>query len=130
MSTAFPWSSDLDRFLAMAFASYLANPGELQSWRQQFNSRRSTPACADENDLAAFCDYLIEQGQLTQWQCKMLLLGKYRGFFVEHFKLLEPIDETGSWKVFSAEDRHTKRLVRLRIKPLGGGNVECEIDES
>jgi hypothetical protein len=130
MSTAFPWSSDLDRFLAMALASNLANVGDLESWRQRFNAERSAAARTDVDELTAFCDFLIEQGLLTRWQCKMLVEGKFRGFFVEHFKLLELARDTGSWIVFSAEDCRTKRLVRLRIRPQGGGKVECELDEN
>jgi hypothetical protein len=132
MSTASPWSSDLDKFLAMALASSLAGAEDLRSWVEQFKTQRMVAAYGRSIEVAAFCDYLVESGRLTRWQCKMLCEGKFRGFFMEHFKLLEPAGESDEALFFYAEEWNTKNRVTLRIErpKLNNMKVEFEIVES
>ena len=122
-----PWSSVLDRFLALALASHLVGLDDLRSHLKTF--RQETGTCMnDYSELTAFCNYLVERGVVTRWQCDKLLNGRFRGFFLGNFKLLEPIGHSGTWGVYAAEDISRECRVTLRVG-LRNGQPYCEVDE-
>ena len=123
-----PWSSVLDKFLALALASGLVGLDELRSQLSKFRQETGTPCRNDHADLTAFCNYLVERGVLTRWQCDKLLEGRFRGFFLDNFKLLEDLGQSGTWSIYAAEERHSKRRVTIRVTPRDG-KPHFEIDE-
>lgn len=64
----------------------------------------------------AFRDGLVEEGLLTPWQCERLSLGKSKGFFFDHFVLLERLDDGASdVRIYSACNRRTGEIQKLRV---------------
>jgi len=130
-----PWSTELDKFLALALASYLVGVDDLQAALDKF--RHETPA-GFENDraeLTAFCEHLVASNVLTCWQCEKLWKGAYKGFFLDSFKLLNHEGNRDDWSCYAAEEVHTKRRVVLRVAsprliPLNHGQPHYEVDEA
>ena len=61
---------------------------------------------------------LMRSGLLTQLQAKQLLVGKFRGFMLGTYKLLEPIGKGGMGTVFLAEHTSLKRKVAVKVLPV------------
>ncbi len=61
---------------------------------------------------------LMRSGLLTQFQAKQLLVGKFRGFMLGTYKLLEPIGKGGMGTVFLAEHTSLKRKVAVKVLPV------------
>ena len=113
-----PWSSETDKFVDLAVRSGLRNAAEL---REAFSAFRCEVPTPHENGIAElndFCDHLVKGDVLTRWQCGMLFDGRYKGYFLDHFKLLRHVGFAGNWSVYDAEDTHTKRRVVVRVAPL------------
>lgn len=64
--------------------------------------------------LPAYIHYLAGLGELTQWQCDKLVTGKYKGFFVEQFKLLRHLDRGPDYSRYVAENTSTGAIATLR----------------
>ena len=62
-------------------------------------------------------DLLIEQGLLTDWQCKKLLNRKYKGFFLGNYKLVSRLGRGGMSAVFLAEHVVMQRQVAIKLLP-------------
>jgi hypothetical protein len=62
---------------------------------------------------------LVAEGLLTEFQAQLLLLGKWRGFYVGNYKVLQPLARGGMGRVYLCE--HTAMGRRVAIKILSGG---------
>jgi serine/threonine protein kinase len=60
---------------------------------------------------------LIEAGHLTRFQARLLLAGKYRGFLVGPYKMLQPIGKGGMGAVYLAEHTRTGGRFAVKIMP-------------
>ena len=67
-------------------------------------------------DLDFVIQEFVSSKLLTQWQCEKLKDGKFRGFFLGKYKLLELLGSGGMSLVYLAE--HTKMHRRVAIKVL------------
>ncbi len=110
-----PWSTEIDKFLALVLASKLISFKNLREACRGFGHKDG--AKWDDNDFAALCEYLVTSKRLTLWQCKMLLNGQYRGFYLDEYELLDYVGSEETEKIYLAEDRTTKRHLRLRVTP-------------
>jgi eukaryotic-like serine/threonine-protein kinase len=110
-----PWSTEIDKFLALVLASRLINIKGLKEACKELGHKDGAQWSVDE--LAPLCERLVSSNRLTLWQCKKLLNGQYKGFFVDDYKLLDYIGSEETDKIYHAEDRITKHRVRLRITP-------------
>jgi len=113
-----PRPTPLDRFTKLAAASGLVTPDNLASALNQFR-RTKLAAATDEQTVAAFSNYLIDREMLTRWQCEKLNDGRWKGFFIERYKLLEHLcDEDELVMVLLAEDMQANHQVELRVMPV------------
>ncbi len=68
------------------------------------------------DDVEVIGEFLAESGLLTPWHCQNLYDGKYKGFFLGRYKLLDHIGTGGMSSVYLAE--HTLMHQRRAIKVL------------
>lgn len=62
-------------------------------------------------------DILVEYGLLSRWHCDKILEGKYKGFFLGKYKLLEHIGTGGMSSVYLAEHVLMQRRVAIKVLP-------------
>jgi hypothetical protein len=120
---------DLDRFIKMAGGSQLVTSDVLQECLDQFWGGARAP-WSKGSDLVAFCDYLVCQRLLTNWQCEMLLDERGDELFLGNFKLLNRVAGRGAAEAFLAEDMNTNRRVVLSFSSIAaddGGIIDCPI---
>jgi serine/threonine protein kinase len=69
------------------------------------------------SDVREFADELIRDGILTNFQAEQYLLGKWRGFTIGKYKLLERIGVGGMGQVFLCEHMFMKKRVAIKVLP-------------
>jgi serine/threonine protein kinase len=74
----------------------------------------SRPLPADPRDLA---DCLVADGLITNFQAEQYLLGKWRGFTLGKYKLLERVGVGGMGQVFLCEHMFMKKRVAVKVLP-------------
>jgi len=65
----------------------------------------------------AMCRTLQAEGYLTPFQIEQLLRGKYRGFFLGKYKILDRIGLGGMGQVFLAEHASMRRRTAIKVLP-------------
>jgi serine/threonine protein kinase len=68
-------------------------------------------------DASQFADEMVRDGLLTFFQAEQLLLGKWSGFTLGRYKLLERVGVGGMGQVFLCEHLHLGTRVALKILP-------------
>ena len=69
---------------------------------------KATPELADE---------LVQKGVLTQWQADNLIQGKYRGFHLGAYRILRPLGQGRTSKVFLAQHEMLGHRCAIKILP-------------
>jgi len=118
--------SELDKFLALTLQSGLLGFDELHSALDKFRRERQVQFKNGRVELAAFCEYLVNQTLLTRWQCEKLRAGQFKGFFLDHFKLLEQVGMTGTLGTYAVEDVRSKRRGILKVGPKDWPHYEID----
>ncbi len=75
-------------FSRLLIDSGLISNGVLRSLTNDFQARVAQGSRRSAT-LTQFTDYLIASGFLTCWQCAKLREGRWKGFFLESYKILE-----------------------------------------
>lgn len=119
-----PWSTPIDKFLAITLASGLLR---LEQLREALRGFASEHASFDRNDVRAFCDYLVAHDMLTPWQGEKLQLGRWKGYFLDHYKLLAPDPERVNH--YLAQDWHTREIVVLLLSCTEDDTVAYDLVE-
>ena len=65
----------------------------------------------------AVCQALQAEGTLTPFQIEQVLRGKYRGFFLGKYKILDRIGLGGMGQVFLAEHASMRRRTAIKVLP-------------
>ncbi len=103
-------ASDL---LDLAERSELVEKSRIVSLTKKWNDANSFPATPRDCAIA-----LVNDGDLTKFQAKLLLAGKWRDFFLGgKYKVLEHIGSGGMGTVFLCEHRHMRRRVAIKLLP-------------
>ncbi len=76
----------------------------------------------DRADKLEFARYLIRRDLLTKWQCQQILEGRYKGFFLGKYKLLETLGRGGMSMVYVAEHTGMQRKVAVKVLPKSRTN--------
>jgi len=101
----------LDDFAEKVALSGLVPTAELTQARAQFGPK---PAADASLRLARL---LVQQGLLTTYQARKLLAGATRGFFLGGYRILSPLGEGGTGKVFLAVNEQTFGKVAIKVLP-------------
>jgi serine/threonine protein kinase len=68
-----------------------------------------------EADAESLLRQLVEAGLLTQWQSEGVLAGKWRGYFLGKYKLLQPLGMGAMGSVFLAEHKVMRHRVAIKV---------------
>lgn len=103
------------------FARLAVSSGLLTSQREA----ELRAECSPES-VPAYSHWLVARGELTQWQCEKLVTGKYKGFFVEQFKLLRHLDHGPDYSRYVAENTTTGATTTIKIASGPRSRVEMQ----
>lgn len=96
-----------------SFWNQLAQSGLLPA--AQVKSLAHSMAEIDTTSDAAVARRLVELGELTRFQADRLLEGRSRGFFFDHYKLLDLVGVGGMGWVYRAIHTETKEIFALKV---------------
>jgi serine/threonine protein kinase len=71
----------------------------------------------EDMDVIPIARSLIRAGLLTKWQCQQILDGRYKGFLLGKYKLLDQLGRGGMSMVYVAEHTGMRRKVALKVLP-------------
>jgi serine/threonine-protein kinase len=71
---------------------------------------------------------LVRRGWITRWHAEKLLSGKYKGFLLGKYKLLDHLGSGGMSHVFLAEQAKIGRRVAVKVLPPAKLAVEGHLD--
>ncbi|MBP3956679.1 protein kinase [Gemmata sp. G18] len=104
--------SSVEELLQLIRKSGMVDEAKLSMYLQRRNLTRGVSA--DPRELA---DELVQDGILTYFQSEQFLLGKWRGFTIGKFKLLERVGVGGMGQVFLCEHMFMRRRVAVKVLP-------------
>jgi eukaryotic-like serine/threonine-protein kinase len=78
---------------------------------------RNAKSATGEATAAELADRLVEANLLTRWQAARLLEGRYKGFFLDQYKLLGHLGSGGMSRVYLAEHVVMQRRVAIKVLP-------------
>jgi serine/threonine-protein kinase len=108
-------SSDLSTHLSTSdFLSTLERSGVFSDTGLQVVRERLVNG-GELQDPGALAEQLIEQGSLTEFQARRLLLGKSRGLVFGRYVLLDRLGIGAMGRVFKARHRLMDRIVALKV---------------
>jgi hypothetical protein len=85
----------------------------------------------DEDSVETFSEFLVATDRLTRWQCDKLRMGKWKGFYLDNFLLLEQIGkdhESSSYKARNARDGNVMCLVVTPFALSKSGRIEYRVE--
>src|SRR4051812_43504274 len=74
--------------------------------------QRTQPTTAREA-----ADRMIDAGLVTRFQAEQLLKGKYRGFSIGKYRVLDKLGAGGMGQVFLCEHPHLRRRAAVKVLP-------------
>lgn len=104
---------EIDSFLSLAVRGGLISQSQIGEHLKQFRQDEFTI----RGTIAELIPYLTGRGVLTSWQCKKLRENKYKGFFVDNYKILDHIATEDGYSYYLAQDTAPSKRVNLRIHP-------------
>lgn len=78
----------------------------------------------DPSDERKLTEAMVRRGLLTRWQITLLQEGRTQGFFLEHYKILEPLGSGGMGQIFRALDIKTGWHVAVKVLPKKSVNAD------
>ena len=100
-------------FIAILERSGIVAPEELEPALETLDKN----AIDQPSGLEQLKRHLVESGLITEWQCKKLLAGKYKGFFLGKYKLLRHLGSGGMSTVYLAENKITGQKRAIKVLP-------------
>jgi eukaryotic-like serine/threonine-protein kinase len=104
--------SSVEELLQLIRKSGMIDDQKLTGYLQRRQMGRGLPP--DPREAA---DALVRDGLLTNFQSEQFLLGKWRGFTIGKYKLLERVGVGGMGQVFLCEHVFMKRRVAIKVLP-------------
>ncbi len=104
--------TSVEELIQLIRKSGMVDESSLTSYLHRRQGGRGLP---EDPRLAA--DAMVEDGLLTDFQAEQFLLGKWRGFTVGKYKLLERVGVGGMGQVFLCEHLFMKKRVAVKILP-------------
>jgi serine/threonine protein kinase len=80
------------------------------------------------SEIESLSKALVDGGILTHWQAEKLAQRKFKGFFLDYYKLLRHLCKGGMSQMYMAEHTVTKRRVRIKVLPRSDVQDSSELD--
>jgi len=107
-----PAPASVDDLLKLIRKSGMIDEPRLDAYVERL--RLSGPVPTDVRKLAG---RMVKDGLLTYFQAEQFMLGKWRGFTIGKYKLLERIGFGGMGQVFLCEHMYMRRRVAIKVLP-------------
>jgi hypothetical protein len=107
---------EIENFLSLILESGLVEVEDLNLASKDYFAEISIMGV--EPSFEAFCEFMITTRRLTEWQCNLLKEGQSQGFILDQFELLNDLGAEESSACYLAQEKNTKRRVKLRITPI------------
>jgi serine/threonine protein kinase len=107
-----PTPANADEFLTVVRKSGMVDEQRLDGYLQPLMAGDNLP-----NDPRKLSGLLIRDGLITYFQAEQFLRGKYLGFTIGKYKLLERVGSGGMGQVFLCEHLYMKRRVAIKVLP-------------
>lgn len=104
--------NSVEELIQLIRKSGMIDETKLGSYLQRREFTRGLPT-----DPREFSDDLVNDGVLTYFQAEQYMLGKWRGFTIGKYKLLERVGVGGMGQVFLCEHMFMKRRVAVKVLP-------------
>jgi eukaryotic-like serine/threonine-protein kinase len=104
--------SSVDELIQLISKSGMVEENKLSNYVHKRQAGRGLPS-----DPREAGDAMIADGLITSFQAEQFLLGKWRGFTVGKYKLLERVGVGGMGQVFLCEHMFMKRRVAIKVLP-------------
>jgi serine/threonine protein kinase len=105
-----PAPSTAEEFLKVLAKSQLVPAGRLEAFiADQREPRATTPR--------GLADRLVDGGLVTRFQADQLLKGKFRGFSIGKYRVLDRLGAGGMGQVFLCEHPHLRRRAAVKVLP-------------
>jgi hypothetical protein len=120
---------NIDDFVQFLSRSEVTTAQQAIEYVAQFNAEHPE-AIKAQKALDKFCDYLICTGLVTAWQCKKLRLGRWKGFYMDNYLLLEQVPYDQVNLAYKARDSTTGDVVCVVIPPhkYTGGPIPFDVE--
>lgn len=118
-----PAPTTVAELLELVQKSGVVEGPRLTAYVDKFREGRSTP-----EDPAKVAALLVQDGLLTTFQAQQLVLGKWRGFAIGKYKVLERIGSGGMGQVFLAEHKQMRRRVAIKVLPQAKANDRSSLE--
>ena len=102
----------IESFLDLTRKSGLVEVGRLNQYLERLEQVEKIPE--DSKDMAAL---MVRDAVLSRFQADQLLAGKWRGFYVGKYRVIERIGIGGMGQVYLAEHRTMKRRYAIKVLP-------------
>ena len=113
----------IDAFLELVAKSAVVEPARLTAYLEKL--RTENALSTETGKLAAL---MVRDAILSQFQAEQLLAGRWRGFFVGKYKVLERLGSGGMGTVYMAEHRLMKRRVALKVLPRSRAGDQAALE--
>lgn len=104
--------TSVEELIQLIRKSGMVDENKLSSYMQRRQLTRGVPP-----DVRDFADEMVRDGVMTYFQSEQFLLGKWRGFTIGKYKLLERIGVGGMGQVFLCEHMFMKKRVAIKVLP-------------
>jgi serine/threonine protein kinase len=102
----------VEAFLELVRKSGVVDPTRISAYLESL--RAANQSTSEPTRLS---ELMVRDGVLTQFQTEQFLAGKWRGFFVGKYKILERLGAGGMGTVYLAEHKFMKRRVAIKVLP-------------
>jgi hypothetical protein len=120
---------NFDQFVTLLINSRIINEPEAMKVAAAFRAGCREFDKADTREF--FCDFLISTKRVTEWQCNKLRIGKWKGFHLDDYLILELVGKDNCSSSYKARDTSDGKFVCLVVTPPAlakRGGIEYRVE--